>query len=289
MFTIETHPKLSVPAAHYDKIKPIVADGLRVCYEFSELAEDPFQPGHFIVPGYSGYSISRTGSLYSRHGAKSLSFHAVKGHGSITGGYSRKRGILRDDGVVASVSRHRLLALTFLPYRGHPDNFWVNHRNGIPGDDRLENLEWVTASENIKHAYRNNLHPNKVRSIDAWHCDSVEPIRLSSITEACELTGLSHSLITGRLRRPDRNGIPTADGWRFKDLKETWAPMEEHPNRTTNQVSVVASNVLDGSVNTYPSISAAAKALGLRTGSIQAHCSRVSKKPLYGFLFKTIN
>lgn len=45
---------------------------------------------------------------------------------------------------------HRLIALTFLP---NPDNKkFVNHINWIPSDNRLENLEWCSHSENMKHA-----------------------------------------------------------------------------------------------------------------------------------------
>lgn len=50
---------------------------------------------------------------------------------------------------------HRLVAETWLDNPNHYRE--VNHINGDKSDNRVENLEWTTRGENIRHAYRTGL------------------------------------------------------------------------------------------------------------------------------------
>lgn len=58
---------------------------------------------------------------------------------------------------------HRWVSELFLGPR--PEGLVVNHKDGNPGNNHINNLEYITQKENIRHGRHAKLNPNLVRAI----------------------------------------------------------------------------------------------------------------------------
>lgn len=140
-----------------------------------------------LIDGFEGkYAVNRNGDV------KNLkSGNLVKQRDN---GVGYKKVYLWADGIGESrMYVHRLVASAFLPNKGNRKE--VNHIDGNPANNNVSNLEWVSSSENTKHAiYSGALCAwgNKARPIEAISLDGGNVLRFATISEAEKAIGSRH-------------------------------------------------------------------------------------------------
>ena len=99
------------------------------------------------IKGFPNYSVSSTGEIRNDVSGKLKTPRKTR-----TGYYDVD---LYNGGKRSKLRVHRIVGETFID---NPDNKpQINHIDGNKLNNSVENLEWATASENMKHAFENGL------------------------------------------------------------------------------------------------------------------------------------
>lgn len=144
------------------------------------------------VPGYDRYEVNREGQV--RRKAFVLSPGPIPtGHLTVNLG----TGV----GKTKSMYVHRLVAMAFL--ENPDDKPLVNHKNGNPKDNRVENLEWSTYSENNSHTWR----PDGVKIASLSGARAINPEtgevvhEFKTVKLAARFVGVTVAAISSSIRR----------------------------------------------------------------------------------------
>ena len=140
------------------------------------------------IEGFKNYKVSNT--------AQVKYWNTVNSNNIITqridrAGYYTVR--LSNEGKSHTQYVHRLVAKAFLP---NPQSLkFVNHRNGVKTDNNIRNLEWVSHSSNIKHAYDLGL----IKKTNKPVIDICRGKKFNSSKEAAQFHNIKYSTLRNYL------------------------------------------------------------------------------------------
>lgn len=107
-----------------------------------------------FIKGFEGlYFASRDGRIFKCEDGRPGKEIGIS---RTTARHNYTQTVLYKDGKDYPFQVHRLIAETFIP---NPDNLpYVNHKDGNKHNNHVDNLEWVTASQNSRHAIKTGLY-----------------------------------------------------------------------------------------------------------------------------------
>ncbi len=157
-----------------------------------------------------GYSVSNKGRIKKDSTGQIMVL-------SKNGGYCR---------ITISKHVHRLVADAFIEKPKDKNKCWVDHIDGNRSNNNVDNLRWVTPSENCTaYGYHSRIK-NKRRKVKATHIDG-QTIVFNSRQECAEYFGCSDSEIAYNKvyikHSPKSRTNPEAHdkkGWKFEKVED---------------------------------------------------------------------
>lgn len=151
-----------------------------------------------MIPNHFGYMATEQGEIIGKRGNVLKGFVDRCGYKEV--GFS-------ENGKTKFYLVHRLVLATFRPVSNMTE-LDVNHINGNKLDNRLDNLEWCTRSQNIRHSYNNGLQKKvtnihgSFRVLDETDFDVIRDLHHRGYLdkEIAEEVGCSRGLVSRKIR-----------------------------------------------------------------------------------------
>lgn len=152
------------------------------------------------VVGWEGlYQVDKAGNIWSK--ARNGNGYKTHKMSQSTDSDGYKVFKARNKNRVYTLKVHRAVAKAFLP---NPENKpQVNHKDGNKANNNIENLEWCTASENIRHAKALGLQCECPNRVQVAQCDKNTQAIINtfpSLKEAEKQTGVGWTGISANIR-----------------------------------------------------------------------------------------
>lgn len=155
------------------------------------------------IEDYPGYQVSNLGrvrtnnkiSYTKKHGKRHWQDRILKQKCTKCNMY---RVELWNDKGHKTLSVHRLVAIAFL---GKPsdEKMTVNHKDGNRKNNHVDNLEWLSLADNIRHGFKNGLYRNSkpIILVDA----AGHEYSFYSYSEACRFLNRSFGYIKNQINK----------------------------------------------------------------------------------------
>ena len=135
-----------------------------------------------------GYGVGHNGLIYGKNGIF-LKYRNKNGYNTVGLQINKKKKMF---------FVHRLVAEYFIAPK--KDNLQVNHIDGNKQNNNFLNLEWVTASQNTKHAYDNGLNKNVILGIKKANSKQVRDMLTGIVYDSAKDAAICKRINYGTLR-----------------------------------------------------------------------------------------
>lgn len=251
-------------------------------------------PDFFSLPEYPDYGFSIDGRI--------LSFKTNR----LISGCPNYQGYqvlcLRNyQGVKKNPFYHRLYAELFLPlperFRGDYSLATINHKDHNKQNNSLENLEWVTLSENVKEAWDSGYCDSTIKSVQLMDINTGQVYSFRSCADAIRELNLYDGSINSYLNKGRRGIFLNKYLVGFSDDPEWINVLANKKEAVLRALSlnntfnpIIATNIYTGEKFKFRNVVEASNFLQLNASSIKARLNGRIKNPVFnGYTFEREN